>query len=590
MKRKQTAKTQKAKRRSTTYSLERVMTASDQAKKQTLEQVRNQFPILEQQVNGCPLIYLDNAATTQKPSVVIESVNNYYATFNANVHRASHALSTEATGKFEAARDTVAHFLNAKSSKEIIWTRGTTEAINLIANSWGSYLKPDDEIILSPLEHHANIVPWQLLAQRSGAIIKVIPLLASGDLDIQAYKTLLTHKTRLVAITHVSNAIGTINPVKQIISLAHDAGALTLIDGAQALPHFQVDVNDLDVDFYVFSAHKLYAPTGIGVLYGKQQLLEAMPPWQAGGEMISQVSFSETTFNDLPFKFEAGTPNISGAIGLASAIEWLQAQDRHLLEQHETSLYKAALDGCSQIKGWQRIASPQKSVSLISFTLAHQHQQDIGYLLDQQGIAVRTGHHCAMPLMQALGLSGTTRVSFAFYNTLNEVENFVTALDMISRDESALVTSNSKGTPSTHAIEEAKKGLFDKLLTLRDWNARYREIMLQGKQLQSLAEHLKTDANRVKGCESNTWLLYELGQDQRIQLRADSDARIIRGLLALILDLFHNKTAQQIQDIDIESIFNQLSLQRHLSPSRGNGIRAVVDKIYQLAAKQTDSS
>jgi cysteine sulfinate desulfinase/cysteine desulfurase/selenocysteine lyase len=559
------------------------MTAQYRAEQQALQQVRKQFPILDQQANNSPLVYLDNAATTQKPQRVIDSLNRYYTMTNSNVHRASHTLSAEATLQFEQARETLAQFINAGHSKEVIWTRGTTESINLIAHSWGSTLRPGDEIILSTLEHHANIVPWQLLAQRTGAVINVIPLQDNSDLDLAAYKRLLSTKTRLVAVTHVSNAIGTINPVKQIIALAHAAGALALIDGAQALPHFNVDVTDLDADFYVFSAHKLYAPTGIGVLYAKQALLESMPPWQAGGEMIAKVSFTETTFNDLPFKFEAGTPNISGAIGFATAIKWLQAQDRRLLEQHEAHLFNLALDGCSQIKGWQRIGSPEKSVSLLSFTLAGQHQQDIGYILDQQGIAVRTGHHCAMPLMQALSLAGTTRASFAFYNTRGEVNRLVEALDRISHAQQVSIPTHQPQTDDDRSQLSAQTSLHDKLLALNGWNARYREIMLQGKQLAHLPETLKSDAHLVKGCESNTWLVYECQQGETIRLRADSDARIIRGLLALILDLFDNKTAQEIQATDIESIFNQLALQRHLSPSRGNGIRAIVDKIYQIA-------
>ncbi len=536
-----------------------------------IRKIRQQFPILSQKVNGQALIYLDNAATTQKPRQVINCLQEFYRTSNANVHRASHALSADATQKFEHSREIVADFLNARSSKEILWTRGTTEAINLVANSWGQSLKAGDEIILSTLEHHANIVPWQLLADRTDCVIKVIPILESGDLDIDAFTQLLSKKTRLVAISHASNALGTINPVKEIIRLSHLNGTLVLVDGAQALPHFKVDVQDLDADFYVFSGHKLFAPSGIGVLYGKQEILEQMPPWQGGGEMIERVSFSGTTFNQLPFKFEAGTPNIAGVIGLAEAINWLTDQERQILEQHEQALLNTAIECCEQIKGFQRIGKPQQSVSLLSFTLEDQHQQDIGLLLDQQGIAVRTGHHCAMPLMQELGVPGTTRASFAFYNTLDEVESFVEALDKAT-------------SPVTFAVNSSITGLNKKLLTLQGWNARYRELMIAGKQLTALPASKKTSKNLVKGCESNTWLSYDLEPDGKIHFAADSEARIIRGLLALVLDIFNNKTAAEIREIDIDETFSQLELQRHLSPSRGNGLKAVIDKIYLIAS------
>jgi cysteine desulfurase/selenocysteine lyase len=548
-----------------------------------IHKVRQQFPVLDRKINGQPLTYLDNAATTHKPMAVINCIERYYAEINSNVHRSSHTLSTEATLHFEKARDTVAHHLNAASSKEIIWTSGTTESINLIANSWGASLNAGEEIVLSTLEHHANIVPWQLLAQRTGAIIKVIPLLSNGDLDIDAYQALLTNKTRLVAIGHVSNAIGTINPVKEMIKQAHHIGALVLVDGAQALPHFRVDVKDLDADFYVFSGHKLYAPTGIGVLYGKQALLEAMPPWQAGGEMISYVSFESTRFNELPFKFEAGTPNICGAIALAEAINWLESQNRALLEQHEKLLLNYAIERCTPIRGWQRIGNPKHTVSLLSFNLKGVHQQDIGHFLDQQGIAVRSGHHCAMPLMQALNLPGTTRASFAFYNTLDEVERFATALTALSPTPINSTNQTAVTQPLGQTPEDPAKKLLPELLALNGWNERYRHIMRYGKNFDGLADHLKSDLTLIKGCESNTWLSFEMAENGIFNFSADSEARIIRGLLALIIDIFDNKSASEIKEIDIDQIFTQLSLQRHLSPSRGNGIRAVVDKIYQIA-------
>lgn len=542
-----------------------------------LDHIRAQMPTLLQQVNNAQLIYLDNAATTHKPESVIQAVDSFYRYHNSNVHRASHALSADATSRFEAAREQTAHFINAASAQEIIWTKGTTESINLVANSLGERFTEGDEILISTMEHHANIVPWQMLAERKNLSIKVIPLSESGDLDPQAFSNLLTDKTRLVAITHVSNALGTINPVKEIIRTAHDAGALVLVDGAQALPHFRVDVKDLDADFYVFSGHKLYAPTGVGVLYAKQHLLESMPPWQGGGEMIKTVSFEKTTYNQLPFKFEAGTPNIAGVIGLGEAINWLSTLDQNLLHEHEQALFDKALDGCSQIKGFSRIGSPQQSVSLLSFTLEGLHQQDIGLMLDKRGIAVRTGHHCAMPLMKHLGLAGTTRASFAFYNTLDEVEQFVTALDELNKPE------QFSAPDFTHT------GLLQRLQQSRGWNERYREIMLAGKALPSMSASLKVEENLVNGCESNTWLYHESDSSGNLAFKVDSDARIIRGLLALLLEIFNNKTPDQILSQDIEKLFTELELEKHLSPSRGNGLKAVVEKIYKIA-RQSESA
>ncbi|MGH1432057.1 MAG: SufS family cysteine desulfurase [Neptuniibacter sp.] len=542
-----------------------------------LDHIRAQMPTLLQQVNNSQLIYLDNAATTHKPEAVIQAVDSFYRYHNSNVHRASHALSAEATSRFEAAREQTAKFLNAASAQEIIWTKGTTESINLVANSLGEHFTEGDEILISIMEHHANIVPWQMLAERKKLSIKVIPLSESGDLDPQAFSNLLTEKTRLVAITHVSNALGTINPVKEMIRTAHDAGALVLVDGAQALPHFRVDVKDLDADFYVFSGHKLYAPTGVGVLYGKQHLLESMPPWQGGGEMIKKVSFEKTTYNQLPFKFEAGTPNIAGVIGLGEAINWLSKLDQNLLHEHEQALFDKALDGCSQIKGFSRIGSPQQSVSLLSFTLKGQHQQDIGLMLDKRGIAVRTGHHCAMPLMNQLGLTGTTRASFAFYNTLDEVERFVTALDELNKPE------------QFQAPDSIHTGLVQQLKHSRGWNERYREIMLAGKALPSMPQSLKVEVNLVNGCESNTWLYHESDRSGNLVFNVDSDARIIRGLLALLMEIFNNKTPEQILAQDIEKLFIELELEKHLSPSRGNGLKAVVERIYKIA-RQSESA
>lgn len=398
-----------------------------------IDNIRQDFPILTTQTaNDCDLVYLDNAATTQKPTVVIDAVNRYYHTSNANVHRAAHYLSDKATLVFEQARQTVQTFINARSSDEIIWTRGTTEAINLVAASWGEQnLKAGDIIVLSALEHHANIVPWQLVAQKTGAIIKPVRLTEHFELDLAHYKTLLAESPKMVALSHVSNAIGTINPIETMVALAKAAGAVTLVDGAQAISHFALDVQQLDCDFYVFSGHKLFGPTGIGVLYGKAERLNVMPPWQGGGEMIDKVSFEHTSFNQLPFKFEAGTPNIAGVIGLAAAIDYLNAFDRHALQQHEQRLFYQVYDWMTKQPNIQLLCNRDNNVGIISFLLKGEHHQDIGTLLDQQGIAVRAGHHCAMPLMTALGVSGTVRLSFSIYNNDADASAFITGFTKV---------------------------------------------------------------------------------------------------------------------------------------------------------------
>ena len=397
------------------------------------DRLRGQFPALAQEVNGHPLVYLDNAATTQKPQAVLDAINHYYRADNANVHRAAHALSGRATRAFEDARETVARFINAPRSHEVIWTRGTTEAINLVAQSWGmSELRAGDEIVLSTLEHHANIVPWQLVAQRTGAVIRVIPLDERGDLDIAAYLALLGPRTRLVSVAHVSNALGTVNPVKEMVAAAKAVGALTLIDGAQAVAHLEVDVQAIGCDFYAFSGHKLYGPTGIGVLWGRTELLERMPPWQAGGEMIDRVSFSGTTFNTLPFKFEAGTPHIAGAIGLAAAIGFVMEQDKDSLASHEAALTDYLVAGLQQVPGLRLVGEPGQRAGAVSFLLDDIHPQDAATLLDMQGIALRVGHHCAMPLMESLGIGGTMRASLACYNNRDDVDALLAALHKLS--------------------------------------------------------------------------------------------------------------------------------------------------------------
>ncbi|WP_188007721.1 cysteine desulfurase CsdA [Photobacterium damselae] len=387
-----------------------------------------QFPALNDSSNSHAMVYLDSAATAQKPQVVIDTLTRYYSGHNANVHRGSHSLTANATALFEQARTKVQQFLHAQSSKEIIWTRGATEALNLIAQTYGRQnLQEGDEILVSELEHHANIVPWQMIAEQTGAVVKKIPMHSDCTLDVDAYNQLLSHKTKIVAIAHMSNVTGTRNPIEQMIQLAHQYGAVTVIDGAQGIAHEAVDVQTLDADFYVFSGHKIYAPAGIGVLYGKQALLEAMPPWHGGGKMVEKVSFDGTTYAQLPGKFEAGTPNVAGSLALAAAITWLQSLDREAAEAYVLQLRQKAIDGIKEIEDL-RIIGLQPNASLFSFVVDGVHHQDIATLLDQQGIALRAGHHCAHPMLDALGLSGTLRVSLAMYNTEHDVERFIAAL------------------------------------------------------------------------------------------------------------------------------------------------------------------
>ena len=392
-------------------------------------QIREQFPVLNRVIHERPLVYFDNAATSQKPQVVINALTNYYSNYNANIHRGIHSLAEEATAAYESTRIAVKDFIGAASAEEIIFTRGTTESINLVAYTWGrKNLKAGDEVIISEMEHHSNIVPWQIVCEENGAVLKVIPVSDEGELVMEAFEKLLSSKTKLVAITHVSNALGTINPVEEIIALAHASGALVLLDGAQSTVHLPIDVQKLDCDFFAFSGHKVYGPTGIGVLYGKRQILEEMPVFMGGGEMIKEVTFEKTTYNELPYKYEAGTPNIADTIALKYALQFSTKVNREFGKRHEKDLLKYATAQLELIDGLKIIGTAKNKVSVISFIIEGVHPQDIGVLLDNQGVAVRTGHHCTQPLMKRFGIPGTVRASFAVYNTIEEIDIFITAL------------------------------------------------------------------------------------------------------------------------------------------------------------------
>jgi cysteine desulfurase/selenocysteine lyase len=391
--------------------------------------IRADFPVLDQEIYGKPLVYLDNAASSQKPNQVIDAIANYYRQDNANIHRGVHRLSQRATDAYEAAREKVRGFINAKSDKEVIFVRGATEAVNLVAQSFARpQLKQGDQIVVSQLEHHANIVPWQMVCEQTGASLKVIPMTESGELDLTDIDSLLTSDTKLLAIGQVSNALGTVNPVKTLIAKAKSKGITTLVDGAQSVPHMAVDVQELDCDFFVFSGHKMFAPTGIGVLYGKQALLESMPPWQGGGDMILSVSFDKTIYNELPYKFEAGTPNIAGTIGLGAAIDYMKQVGIDAIAEYEHHLLGLATQRFEQLDGVRIIGTAAEKASVLSFMIDGVHPHDVGTIFDQEGVAIRTGHHCAQPVMEFFGIPATARASFAFYNTEQEIDALVAAV------------------------------------------------------------------------------------------------------------------------------------------------------------------
>ncbi|WP_281558451.1 SufS family cysteine desulfurase [Thalassomonas sp. RHCl1] len=556
---------------------------------------RQQFPLLQKNVNEKPLIYFDNGATTQKPQCVLDAYQDYYSASNANVHRASHVLSARATRAFEEAREAAKTFINAASTREIIWTKGTTEGINLIAASWGeSQLKAGDEIVLSYSEHHANIVPWQLVAEKTGAVIKILPLTDNGTLDESKLAELISLRTRVVACAHISNVIGRINPLEKIITRAKAVGAITVIDGAQAIAHLTVDVQALDCDFYLFSAHKMFGPTGVGVLYGRLALLEQMPPYQGGGEMIQTVSFAGTSFNELPFKFEAGTPNIAGVVAFAEAVRFLRRHQGQAFFDYEQALIAYMMQKLQNIHGIRFIVTETPDIPVFSFTLSGHHNHDIATALDSRGIAIRSGHHCAMPLMEYLKLSGCLRLSLAPYNTFAEIDAVIEVLTAIVHGEEpggehqaapggALTEEKAKEEAELQADES--QVMLAKFAAIKGWDSRHREIMLLGKTLERMDKAERNEQTLIAGCESLAWLTYRLDGEARYHFKADSDAKVIRGLLVIVLAAFNHKTAAEIDAFDIQGYFEQLGLLQHLSPSRGNGVQAIVKKITQLASR-----
>ena len=565
-----------------------------------IETARALFPALEQKVHGKPLVYLDSAATTQKPRAVIDAVVKFYEHDNANVHRGVHSLGDRATAALEQARATVQRFLNARRPHEIVFVRGTTEAVNLVAQTFGrAHIKAGDEVLVTEMEHHANFVPWQRLCEETGAVLRAIPITNRGELRLELLDDLLTPRTKLVALSHVSNALGTVNPVKAVIEAAHKKGIPVLIDGAQAVAHVDVDVQDLDCDFYTFSGHKVYGPMGIGVLFGKLPLLDAMPPWQTGGDMVKSVGFEGTTFNDPPHKFEAGTPDVAGAVGLAAALEFVEALGRHRIAAHEASLLDLAVRRLREVPGVRLVGEPTHRAAVVSFLVEDPPMSplDVGARLDVEGVAVRAGHHCAMPLMTRLDVPGTVRASFAAYSTVEDVERFASALRSVVAAASAARRSAAKSKAdgpeypgaTASSVGAAAAALRDEFDGLDDWADKYELLIELGRQAPIMPEPLKTAANKVRGCLSTVHMTARLkpGASAVVEFLADSDSELVRGLLALLQHLFSGQRAAEILAFDLPRFLARLGLESNLTTGRRNGLAEMIKRLRTLAAELT---
>lgn len=558
--------------------------------------VRADFPILHQKMRGKPLVYLDNAATTQKPQAVIDRIVRYYTTENANIHRGVYELSQRATIAYEQAREKVARLVNASDSSEIIFTRGSTEGINLVAASFGrAFLKAGDEILLSAMEHHSNIVPWQLIAEQTGAKIRVLPMNDAGELMLDEMERMLNPKTKIVSAVHVSNSLGTVNDVKRIAQLAHRVGAKVLVDGAQWVAHHRTDVRDLGCDFYVFSGHKLFGPTGIGALWGRKELLDQMPPYHGGGDMIESVTFEKTSYAALPNKFEAGTPDIAGVVGLGAAIDYIQSLGFDF-ESYEAELLDRAVTLLKEIPGVRLIGTARKRGGVVSFVIEDPFiaSLDVGTKLDQEGIAVRTGHHCCQPVMERMGVPATIRASVAFYNTLEEIEFFASTVRSIIGEEQAKKAKQVKSSASTKLIfpdpaaaspQVAADQLLDVFQVFDDWSDRYQYIISLGGKLPSMPLELKTETNRVRGCMSTVHLFARRRPETEdaIDFIADSDADIVRGLIAILEKIFAGQSAREILTFDVEDFFKRLGLEQNLSMGRRNGLSSMIQRIRAYA-------
>lgn len=565
--------------------------------------LRADFPILSTSSHGKPLVYLDNGATTQKPRAVIDAISRYYESENANIHRGVYHLSQLATERYEQARRKVRLFINAAEDREIIFTRGTTEGINLVAHSFGqAFLKPGDEIVVSTIEHHANIVPWQLAAQHHSAVVRPIPVNDRGELLLDEYEKLLVPgKTKIVAVSQLSNSLGTIHDVERIIELAHRIGANVLVDGAQWVAHYPTDVRELDADFYVFSGHKLYGPTGIGVLYGKRALLEAIPVYQSGGDMIHSVSFNGTTFADLPNKFEAGTPDIAGAVGLGAAIDYVNGIGISAIAAHEDALGQYLNERVGQIPGVRIIGTAARKGGICSFVIEDPpiSTHDAGMLLDMEGIAVRTGHHCCQPAMERMQVSATIRASLALYSTREDVDSLVLAVRKIIANERAArnAAPSKKSSPistelvypkaAAPSVAAAADELAENFEFLGDHDERNQYLLDLGEKIPAMPVALKTDATRVHGCMSVVHLFGRVhpGPNPVIEFVADSDAHIVRGLIALLQKLFSGQRPREVLAFDIESFMRRIHLEQFISSQRRNGLAGMIKRVRELAAQ-----
>jgi cysteine desulfurase/selenocysteine lyase len=579
-----------------------------------VQKVRADFPILSTKSHGKPLVYVDNGATTQKPRAVIEALDRYYRAQNSNIHRGVYELSQQATGMYERARLTVQRFVNAAHSEEIIFTRGTTESINLVAHSFSrAFLKAGDEVVVSAMEHHSNIVPWQMACEMSGATLRVIPIDDHGDLVMTEYHRLLAAgKVKLVAVNHVSNSLGTVNPVKEMITLAHHFGAKVLVDGAQWVAHAPTDVRAIDADFYAFSGHKLFGPTGTGVLYGKKELLEKMPPYMGGGDMIKSVSFEKTVYAELPSKFEAGTPHIAGAIGLAAAIDYVTSIGFENFMPHEAELLRYATEEVSRIPGLRIIGTAKKKAAVISFVMDEPtiSSLDLGLALDAEGVAVRTGHHCCQPVMDRYHVPATTRISLAMYNTRADVDAAVAAIRK-ARESAAKRLADGNGRTTTAgetgdgrasvgavdldalkwpaAVAKSPQAAADEIAELfeflDDRDARNQQILEWGEKLLPMPAALKSERTRVHGCMSIVHLFGRKrpGTDDTLEFLADSDAHIVRGLIGVLERLFSGQRAREILAFDVEGFFHRIGLEQFITVQRRNGLAGMVQRIRTLA-------
>lgn len=564
--------------------------------------IRKEFPILAADMNGRPLAYLDNAASTQKPRQVIDRLMRYYEGEHANVHRGVYQLSQSATLAYEGAREKLRGFINAPSSREVIFTRGATEAINLVASSFSArFLHPGDEILISAMEHHSNIVPWQMAAQRTGATLRVAPINDRGELQMDELAKMLSPRVKLVAITHLSNALGTVNPVELITEMAHDAGAKVLVDGAQWVGHFSTDVREIDCDFYVLSGHKMFGPTGIGVLYGRESLLQEMPPYQGGGDMIETVSFEKTTYAALPAKFEAGTPNIADAIALGETVDFLRRVGFTNLIYYEHGLLRYAEARLREVPGLRFIGEAMNKSSVISFVLENPAvaPMDIGVHLDRAGIAVRTGHHCCMPLMNRLNISATTRVSLAFYNTIEEVNRLADSLlELVEKTKARVSTAAKPGAALLHwpqpfagSPSEAADDIAESFELLEDWEQRDQFLLELGEKLSPMPETFKRPGCLVHGCMSTVHMVGRLrpGSEDRLDILADSDAHLVRGLIGLLQHLYSGQRAADILAFDTEAFLRRIGLEQHLSMGRRSGLQGMIQRIKMMAGSIAQS-